>query len=143
MTTTNKPNVAFWIIAVIALVHNGMGVKAYLDQAMISDEALDLLPAAEQAMYNDIPAWATSAFAFAVFAGLLGSIALLMRKKLAKMLFLISFLGIVVHMSYIFFVSNAMEVYGNEGMVLPIIVIVGGIFLLWYSKYSIGKGWLK
>ena len=33
MTSTNKPKAAFWIIAVVALIWNLMGVMAYLSQA--------------------------------------------------------------------------------------------------------------
>lgn len=46
MTSTNKPSVVFWIIAVIAFIWNGMGVIAYLAQAYITDEAKALLPEA-------------------------------------------------------------------------------------------------
>ena len=86
-----------------------MGVMAYLTQAFMTDEAKALLPEAERAMYNDIPAWATAAFAFAVFGGLLGALAMLLRKKWATPLFIISLLGILVQMTYSFFVSDVME----------------------------------
>ena len=88
MTSSNKPGIIFWIIAVIALIWNLMGVMAYRAQAYMTDEAKALLPEAEQAMYSDIPAWATAAFAFAVFGGFLGSLALLLRKKWATSLFI-------------------------------------------------------
>lgn len=37
MTSTNRPKAAFWIIAVIALIQNLMGVMAYLGQAYMKD----------------------------------------------------------------------------------------------------------
>ena len=143
MTTTNKPSAVFWIIAVLALIWNGMGAMAYLGQKMMTPEALDLLPEAERALYNDIPIWATSAFAIAVWGGLLGAIFMLLRKKLAKTLFLLSLLGIIVHAIYNFFISGAMDVYGATGMIMPLFVVLIGIFLVWYCKNAIGKGWLK
>lgn len=143
MTTTNKPSVVFWIIAVIALIWNGMGAMAYVGQQTMSQEALELLPEAERALYNDIPIWATSAFAIAVWGGLLAAIFMLLRKKWAKTLFLISLLGIIVQMIYNFFISGVMDVYGPGGMIMPIMVIVIGFFLVWYSNQSIKKGWLK
>ncbi len=143
MTTTNKPSAVFWIIAVIALIWNGMGAMAYVGQQMMTPEALDLLPEAERALYNDIPVWATSAFAIAVWGGLLGALLMLFRKKWAKTLFLISLLGIIVQMIYNFFISGAMDVYGPGGMIMPIMVIVIGIFLVWYCNKAIAKGWLK
>jgi len=143
MTTSNKPSVAFWIISLIALIWNGLGVMAYLAQAYMTDEAKALLPEAEQALYNDVPAWATAAFAISVFGGLLGCLALLLRKKWATPLFIISFIGILVQLSYNLFMSGAMEVYGPGGMIMPIMVLVIGLFLIWYSKKSTANGWLN
>ena len=143
MTTSNKPGAAFWIIAVIALIWNIMGVMAYLGQAYMTDEERTLLPEAEQALYSDIPAWVTAAFAFAVFGGLLGALALLLRKKWATPLFIISLLGIIVQMIYNFFISNAMDVYGPGKMIMPVMVLIIGFFLVWYSKKATAKGWLS
>ena len=87
MTSTNRPKAAFWIIAVIALIWNLMGVMAYLGQAYMTDEAKALLTEAEKALYDNVPIWVTAAFAIAVFGGVLASIALLMRKQIAKLYF--------------------------------------------------------
>ncbi len=143
MTNSNKPNTVFWIIGVIALIWNAMGVMAYVTQAYITDEMKAALPEAERALYEDIPAWYTAAFAIAVFAGLLGCVLLLMKKKLAKPVFLISLIGIVIQMFYNFFMSRAAEVYGPDGMVMPVMVIIIGVFLYYYAKKSEAKGWLS
>lgn len=142
-TDSNKPGAAFWVIGIIALVWNGFGVMAYLAQAYITEDALALLPEAERALYNDIPAWATAAFAIAVFGGALASILMLMRKKLATALFMLSFIGIVVQMVYNLMMSKALEVYGPGGAIMPIMVIVIGAFLIWYSKKSTANGWMS
>jgi len=142
MTTTTKPKAAYWIIAVIAFIWNIMGVMAYLNQAYMTNEAKQLLPEAERALYDNVPAWATAAFALAVFGGLLGSLSLLLRKKIANLLFTISLIGIIVQMGYNFLISNSMEVYGPGSMVMPIMIIAIGIFLFMYSKNANTKGWL-
>jgi predicted permease len=143
MTTLNKPRAAFWIIAVITLIWNIMGVMAYLEQAYMTNEDRALLPEAEQALYSDIPAWFTAAFAFAVFGGLLGALALLLRKKWATSLFILSLLGIIIQMIYHFFISNAMDVYGPRGLIMPSMVLIIGFFLVWYSKKVTAHGWLN
>ena len=143
MTSTNKPKIGFWIIAVIAVIWNLMGVMAYLAEAFMNDEAKALLPEAERALYDNVPSWATAAFAIAVFGGFIASIALLIRKKIAMPLFLISLIGILVQMFYNFFISGAMDVYGPGGMVMPAMVITIGVFLYMYSRNVITKGWLN
>ena len=68
--STNKPPVWFWIISVIALIWNGLGVMAYLARAFATEEMIAALPEEQQAEYLvEYPAWYTAAFAIAVFAG--------------------------------------------------------------------------
>tara|TARA_R110000772_G_scaffold43739_5_gene100790 strand:- start:196 stop:627 length:432 start_codon:yes stop_codon:yes gene_type:complete len=143
MTTTNKPGTAFWIISAIALIWNIMGVVAYLSQAFMTDDMKALLPETEREMYENKPAWATAAFAFAVFAGLIGALGLLMRKKWATTLFIISLLGILIHQVYIFFVSGIMDDAIASILVMPILVTAIGVFLVWYSKKSTTVGLLE
>ncbi|WP_028891999.1 hypothetical protein [Tenacibaculum sp. 47A_GOM-205m] len=143
MTNSNKPTTLFWIIAVAALIWNCLGVMSYIGQAFMTDEVKAALPEAERALYENIPTWVTAAFAIAVFAGLLGSIFLLARKKAARFVFLISLIAILAQMSYNLFMSRAAEVYGPGGVVMPVMVILIGVFLLMYSKKTIEKGWMS
>jgi len=143
MTTTDKPKIAFWIIAVIALIWNAMGVNQYLQQqyrtvafkSQYTTEQLELV-------YN-MPSWAIAAFALAVFSGVLGSLALLLRKKVASLLFSISLLAILVQMAYNFGIINSYEIYGPSGLIMPVVIVVFAVFLLFYSKSVSKKSWLK
>ena len=132
--STKKPGISFLIIGIVALVWNLIGVMAYLDQAYMTTEELLAKSVAKQALYTDIPAWVTGAFAIAVFGGALASILLLLRKKLATFVFMLSFAGIVAQMSYNFFMSNAGEVYDIGDIILSVMLLIIGAFLVWYSK---------
>lgn len=89
MTTPSaKPSAAFWIISVLALLWNLLGVMAYIMQVTMTPEALQALPAEQQALYTNVPAWATAAFAVAVWGSTLGCILLLLRKKLSTLFFI-------------------------------------------------------
>lgn len=136
----NKPTTSFWVIGIVALIWNLMGVFAYLQQAYMTAEDLSALPIEEQALYENIPAWVTAAFALAVFGGALGCVLLLLRKKLATFVFIISFVSILAQMTYNLFMSKAMEVYGPGGMIMPVMVIVIGAYLIWYSKKMEAQG---
>ncbi|WP_298366839.1 hypothetical protein [uncultured Lutibacter sp.] len=140
--SANKPTKAFWLIGIIALFWNIMGVMAYLMQAFITDEAKALLPEPEQAYYNGIPVWVTAAFAIAVFSGLLGCIALLLKRKIAYLLFIISLITVIIQFIYNFFIQEFMDVSGFSKIIMPIIVMLIAFFLVWYSKECIKKGWL-
>ena len=141
--SSNKPPMWFWIVSAVALIWNLMGVLAYLGQAYMTEADLAALPEAEQALYANVPAWATAAFAIGVFVGALGCIALLMRKKWAKTLLLLSLVGVVVQMVYNLFISGAMDVYGPGGMIMPIMVLIISVYLILFSNKSIAKGWIS
>jgi len=143
MTTSTQPPKSFWVIAVLALIWNIMGVLTYLGQAFMTEEALNILPEAERALYNDIPAWATAAFAIAVFGGAIGCILLLLKKAMATNVFILSLLGVIVQMIYNLFISNAMDVYGPGSVIMPIMIIIISLFLVRYSKTSTKKGWIS
>ena len=129
-----KPPVWFWIVSVIALLWNGSGVYMYLIQAYDTESYRAMYTAELLEMAHNTPSWVTAAFAIAVFAGLLACIGLLLRKKWAKPLFLVSLIGAVVSNAHHLFMSKAIELGGTEAVVMPIVVIVIGIFLVWFSK---------
>ncbi|MEO9873092.1 hypothetical protein [Ekhidna sp.] len=138
-----KPPTWFWVVAIIALVWNLLGVGAYLGQAYVSDDIFSQMEEAVQDLINQTPAWATAAFAIAVWCGALGSLLLVLRRKLAYMVLILSLMGILVQMFYNFFMSNSMEVYGPGGAIMPIFTIIVGIGLVLLAKKGKSVGWLR
>lgn len=141
-TATNKPSAAFWIISVLALIWNLMGVMAYITTVTMTPEALQALPAEQQQLYTDVPKWATAAFAIAVWGSTLGAILLLLRKKFAKPVFAVALAGILVQMTHSLVISKSYEATGPGGVAMSVMIIVVGGFLVWYSRYATEKGWL-
>ena len=142
MTTSIKPPTWFWIVSVLALLWNLMGVMAYITQVTMSPEALQALPENERALYEGMPTWATSAFAVAVWFSFFASLMLLGRKKIATLLFVIAYAGVLVQMVYSLFISKSIEVYGPVGAVMPVLVIVFGAALIWFSRKAAASGWI-
>ena len=140
--STNKPTGSFWIISVIALIWNSFGANQYIQQAYNTESFKALYTQEQYEIIQSTPSWAIAAFAFAVFGGTVGCIFLLLRKKLAKIFFIISLVGIIIQMIYNVFIVKALQVYGPGAIIMPIMVIGVGLFLIWYSKLSISKGWL-
>ena len=66
----NKPTLPFWIISIAALLCNLMGVGAYLAMTQLTPEkTAETYGQAFADIFATKPAWATGAFAIAVFAG--------------------------------------------------------------------------
>lgn len=140
--TTSKIPTWFYIIAVVALIWNCMGVVAYLAETFMSDEIFSSFTKEVQELYNKRPYWVTGAYAIAVFGGVLASMLLLIRKKAAKTIFLISLAGVIAQNVYTFFMSNALKVLGTSSLYFPVLIIVIAAFLFLFSNYAKKKGWL-
>lgn len=109
----------------------------------MTKETLLALPPEQQDLFRNVPAWANVAFGCAVFGGTLGCIALLLRKKLAMPLFIISILGVVVQNAYSWFMTNAFEVFGMEVIIMPAVVFIIGMGLIVLTKSATAKRWLN
>ena len=138
-----KPSNLFWVISVMALVWNLIGVINYLGQVLMTDEVLKSLPKEQQLMYQDVPSWVTAAFAVAVFSGTVGAIFLLLKKKVSSIFFKLSFVGIIIQMTYGLLISENTNSYGPLGLVMPLMIIAIGGYLIWYSKKAAKHRWIS
>jgi len=143
MATTTKPSTSFWVISILAIIWNLIGVIVYLGQAYMTDDMKALMTEEQLAIIENSPIWTTAAYAIAVWFGLLGSILLTLRKKLSKSVLYISLLGVIVQLIYNFFMSNAIEVYGTQGIIQPLITLAISLFLVSYAKQADKKDLLS
>ncbi|MBR9913802.1 MAG: hypothetical protein GYB32_03075 [Algicola sp.] len=140
MTTysNTKPPMWFWIVSVIILIWNLLGVMAYLSMHFMTEEMISKMEPQQQFEMNyDYPAWYIAIFAIAVFAGTLACIGLLMRKKWAYTLFIISFLCATVQQVY-----YVIEIEGVS-KIMPLTIIAVCALQVWFSKSAIRKAWIK
>jgi len=138
MTNSIKPPSWYWVISILALAWNAMGIKAYLDQVNNAESFQAATSPEQLAALAETPSWAIGAFATAVFAGGLGSLLLLVRKRLAYVILSISFLAVLIQMGYL--VMNPVP-DANYSMTAAIILV--SLFLVWFAKKSSHKGWLN
>ena len=132
----------FWVIAFIALVWNLIGLAMFVVQVRLTPEMVAAMPAAQQQVHAATPAWINIAFGVAVVFGVLGSLALLLRKHLAPALFLVSLLAIVVQMVGAYAVTPAWQAYGPAGLAMPVMLVVIALYLAWYARNAVAKGWI-
>ncbi len=133
---------SFWIIGAVALIWNLMGVMNLFMQ--MNADALVAMPEAQRAIIESRPAWATGAFAIAVFGGALGSLLLLLRKFAAFYLFIASLLGMLVHMiPYLGMAGSTIDFGPFEISMYILMPLVVAAFLIWYSKHAKSKGWIS
>ncbi len=137
-----SPPKSFYVVAGTALVWNLIGLMMYVAQVSAGPDALAELPPAERALYENVPVWATSAFAIAVNAGVVASILLILRKSLAVPIFIVSLIAVFVQMFHYFGMTDALAILGPVSLLGPLLVILIGAVLIWYSRDAQQKGWL-
>lgn len=148
MTTKVKPPIWFWIVGIIALIWNLMGVYAYLADAYITQEVITQLPERQQILYSyDFPDWYTACYALAVFCGALGCLFLIIRKSWAVPMFVISFIAVLGQILHNYILN---DVYAEMKLTLTtfelsmaIAIPVIALLLLLFSRDSKCRGWLR
>jgi hypothetical protein len=130
---------SFWLIGAVALIWNVLGVTNFF--AQMNPDMLATYRESERAIVEGRPAWATGAFAVAVFGGALGCLLLLLRKSAAYYLFVASLFGVVVTMTHTLGVGIDFGLGEILGIILMPLVVA--VFLIWYSKQMDSKGWIS
>ena len=138
---SGRPKKAFWILGVLFLLWNGSGCAIYVMDKMMSDTALlEFYGDKGQIMLearHAYPIWATAAYAIAVWGGLIASIFYLMRKKFAATLFIVSLIAAIICFIPNFTNAVVKAGSGDSYWIMPVIVIVLGLFEVWWSRKKV------
>src|SRR6266487_5788769 len=133
---------SFWAIGAVALIWNVMGVMNFFMQ--MNAGMLAAMPKSQRAIIEGRPAWATGAFAIAVFGGELGCLLLLLRKPAAYYLFIASLLGVIVQLIHTLGIARSTIDFNPLDILMIILMpLVVAAFLIWYSKRAESKGWIR
>ena len=124
---------SFHVICSVTLIWNLIGIFNYLGFVYMSDEAFTSLSEEMQLFLNTRPAWVTGSFALAVFSGTIGNIGLLLRKKWANLILIISLISVVAQTIYNFIIQQIVEIPSSEIVVMILINFVA-VFLVYYSQ---------
>jgi len=142
-SVVTKTHWSVWVVGGLSLVWHLMGCANYLFQATMTPEMLGEMSASQQAIISNRPAYATGAFAIAVFGGAIGSVFLLLRKRLSLWFFLIALIGVIVAMIPVFSIVNT----GVEFPMFEKVMYLGltpifGAFFVWFTRIAIRRGWI-
>ncbi|MCH2078033.1 MAG: hypothetical protein MK180_14345 [Rhodobacteraceae bacterium] len=127
-----RPPFMFWAIAVVGVLWNFIGCWNYILQT--NPEAVAQMPEVYRFVVENRPSWATAAFAISVYGGAVGCILMLLRRRVALALLIISLLGSIM----IFYFS--FRVLGIEPATASALLM--SIGLVWFAQLAMRKGWL-
>ncbi|MCU8011677.1 MAG: hypothetical protein WC024_13835 [Shewanella sp.] len=141
-TMNIKAPLWFYFVATLSLLWNIMGLMAFVMQMTMTPDALAQMSPDQIKLYETTPIWVDAVFGFAVVSGVLGCLLLLFRKLIAYKVLVASLIAILLQMTYVFCIQQAAVVLGADALIMPSVVVVWGLFLVWFSQLSTTKSWL-
>lgn len=133
----------YWAVVAAALLWEAMGCYAYLTQVTMDSGDLARLPALQRDVWTSMPAWATAAYAIAVWSGLLGGLGLLLRRRWAGLAFAASLAGVIVQFGWSFLATPLLATMGASAAAFPAFILIVAVLLLWFSSVAAKRGWLR
>lgn len=138
-----KPKVAFWIIASIALIWNLTGVMQFLMQAMNTEAFRSQYSPEELAIADALPSYYIVIFGIAVFASAIGAILLILRRKLSIPFLFVGFIAVLGQSAYNLFINEGRSALGPAAYIMLLVILLASFLIWWYSKYCKKKAYLK
>ena len=137
-----KPGVPawYWAVAIAALLFEAAGAYLFADSLSLDPATL---PLDQRAIYDATPQWMTIAWAVAIGAGLLGALGLLLRRRFAEPLLLISVFAVVVQFAGLFVVKQLRELTPEDHLLVPVVIMMLAYAFWQMAKLSRRKGWLS
>ncbi|WP_309601913.1 hypothetical protein [Sphingomonas sp.] len=148
-TQATKTPIHLWIVGGLATLWNAFGCFDYFmtrtkGAAYIESMMPTIDGAAMMAYINNFPIWAAIGWGLGVWAGLVGSILLLVRHRWAAAVLGLSLIGAVVGIGYQ--LANPVGIIeisqGVNGM-MPYIIVVVALALFLYARAMQRKGVLR
>ena len=138
--TTGKAPWHLWLVGVIAVLFNSIGV---FDFVMSMTQGAKYMASAgmtpdQIAHYQGMPAWMTAVWAIGVWGAFLASILLLMRRKVAFPVFVLSLAAFLISLLYTYVLTDGGAVMGRSMAIASAVIAILLLFFSWYA-HAMGK----
>lgn len=143
MTAPARPTALFWTIALLALVWNLFGLWSFHHHLTATPEIFAGWADPQQRIWAAMPRWLFVPFGIATIGGVLGALGLLLRRRWAGAVLLVSLLAIVVQFGATYLVTPAWALTGARGAVFPVVLALVALFLWRYARLAAARGWLR
>lgn len=130
-----------WVVGILTLLWNAVGAFDYVMTQTKNGSYMQGFTPEQLDYFYGFPAWVVACWAIAVWGGVLGSLLLLLRKRLAVPVFAVSFVAMAVTTLHNFVLTDGMRIMGGVGVA----VFSGAIFLIalglvFYARAMRAKG---
>lgn len=134
-----------WVVGIVSLLWNAMGALDFIMTQLNSEAWLKSFTAEQKEYIHGFPLWSVVAWGVGTLGSFLGSLLLLLRRRLAVHLFAASLVGAVFTSLYSFVLSDGIKIMGGgAGMVVfNAIIVTVSVLLLVYARAMRKRGVLR
>jgi 4-hydroxybenzoate polyprenyltransferase len=134
-----------WVVVGVGILWNAFGCIDYTMTALQGEMWLRQMGMTEAQItsYEAMPAWMTGVWAIGVWGALLGTVLLLLKNRLAVPVFVVSLIAYVGSLVYAYALSDQAEVMPEGTWIMQVVVLVGCLFFVWYSRMMGKRGVLR
>jgi len=140
-THTQRPVAGWYMIAAIAsLAVMALGLLGMF-MHVTTDPAT--LPLDQRALFEAEPKWVLAASGAGFMAGFLGSLMLVLRRRAADRMMLLSLAAMIVWLAGMFSTPSFRDLLSTDqiAVLLGVVAITWTIF--WFARHSRQRGWLR
>ena len=140
-TQTARAPWHLWVIGVVAVLWNAVGAYDYVMTETKNPAYMSAFTPEQVAYFYAFPAWAVATWAIAVWGGVLGAILLLLRRRIAVPVFLVSLVAMIITTLYNFVLSNGLEIFADTGSrLLTFMIFLIALGLYFYARAMSKRG---
>lgn len=129
-----------WVVGILALLWNAFGAFDYLMTQTENEGYMGQFTPEQLDYFYGLPAWVVAFWALAVWGGVLGALLLLLKKRLAAPVLLVSLVSMIVTSIHNFLLSEGLDVMGTVGVVFSAVIFVVALLLWLYARAMARKG---
>lgn len=134
--------VARWYLpaAIAALLFMVLGCAVFLLDVS-TDPAT--MPLDQRAAHDAQPLWLILANGVAAGVGALGTLLLVLRRKIAEQLLLLSFVAVAIWLAGLLLVQRLRDLLGSDDIAVAIVVTILTWTIYAFARHSRQRGWLR
>ncbi len=124
-----------WVVGTVGLLWSAMGAMDYVMTQTRNENYMVAFTPDQLEFFYGFPVWVEASWAIAVWGGVIGSIFLLLRHRIAVWLFLASLVAMLITSFQNYVLSNGMEVIGDTfSIVFTLVIFLVALGLYLYSR---------
>jgi hypothetical protein len=130
-----------WLVGILGFLWSGGGAFDYLMTQTQNEGYLSSFTPEQLDFFLSFPTWVIAFWALAVWGGVLGTVLLLLKKRWAVGVLLVSLVSMVVTTIHNYFLSDGMEHMGDPfSLVFTALIFLFSLGLFLYARAMKNKG---